>query len=158
MKRRRFIKMALVTVSVMYGLPGRLFRLGGNQALASNGHDPGKPEFSGSYFTELIHDRILMPGHLLVPLKKTGFDVVALKGNGLLLIPASNPLIKLFNEVGSSRLFKEDFLVLRRDDIAVSDDVYVGIPGEMQTFAGIGPGRVSVIGRRNLIEIVNPGR
>jgi hypothetical protein len=158
MKRRKFIKMALVTMSVLCGLPGRLFRFRGNQAMASNSHDPRETDFSGSYLVEMAHDGIVMPEELLVPLRKTGFDVVAMKGNGFLLIPASNPLIKLFDEMGSSRLFKEDFLVLRRDEIAVSDDGYVVIPREMQKFAGIGPGKVSIVGQRNLIEIVNPGK
>ncbi len=157
MERRSFIKTILVVTALLQGLPARLVCFGGNRALASNNHDSHETDFTGSYFTGTIDHRILIPEELRSPLKKTGFYVVGLKAHGVLLVSAQSPLMELFDEIKDSTLFREDFLLLREDNLFIGNDGYLVIPPEMRNFAGIKTGKVSIIGRRNLIEIINYG-
>ncbi|MEA3280024.1 MAG: hypothetical protein U9Q38_05445 [Thermodesulfobacteriota bacterium] len=154
MKRRDFIRIGLFTIPVIYGFPGRLFSFKGKDALASSDPDIEHYNFSGSYSGEIMDDMILMPEEFMFSLRKYEFHVVAPEDNGfVILIPEDTPQMKVFKKIKNSRLFKKKTPFLHEANVEITDNGSLLIPREMQEFAGIRSGKVTIVGQQSMIEI-----
>ena len=154
MKRRDFIRAGLFTIPVICGVPEKLFHFKWKEALASSDPDMQHYNFSGSYPGEIMDDMILMPEEFIFSLRKYEFHVVAPEDNGFMfLIPGDTPQMKVFKKIKNSRLFKKQTPFLHEENVEITDNGCVLIPRKMREFAGIKPGKVTIIGRQSMIEI-----